>query len=326
MFVPGSRDPKNLDSAMRNALADSLQYILSETGSEAAFDAQRTAMESALREIRSHRVKPGVFGRYYKLVLALERGDLRNASVLFSEIIALSNVSPTLRVLRFDEQTLGADKALYAELIDPSPHGVPLFDSPKDEQWARFSDNVSNALDIIQTADPDLAAEIRCLAVEIVAAAPLDLPDARSFGSASSFMLWGALIVNAKLFNNATGMLQTIVHEAAHQLLFAYSIEEPLVTNAFDERYVSPLRSDPRPMDGVFHATFVTARVHYAFSKIRAVASRPRTRIDVPDIDSRLDTLKDLYFGGFQTIEQHAKLTETGRRIIEESREYMKAA
>ena len=38
-------------------------------------------------------------------------------------------------------------------------------------------------------------------------------------------------------------------------------LDEPLVQNAPDESYHSPLRADDRPMDGVFHATLVCARL-----------------------------------------------------------------
>ena len=41
-----------------------------------------------------------------------------------------------------------------------------------------------------------------------------------------------------------------------------------LVANEAEELYPSPLRNDPRPMDGVVHATYVIARMHYTMERL----------------------------------------------------------
>jgi hypothetical protein len=43
---------------------------------------------------------------------------------------------------------------------------------------------------------------------------------------------------------------------------------KPLVENEVEELYPSPLRSDPRPIDGVVYATYVTARMDYAVTSL----------------------------------------------------------
>jgi HEXXH motif-containing protein len=54
----------------------------------------------------------------------------------------------------------------------------------------------------------------------------------------------------------------------ARALLFGFGMGKPLVENHEHERYTSPLRGDPRPMDGVVHATYVVARMHYAVTRM----------------------------------------------------------
>ena len=77
-------------------------------------------------------------------------------------------------------------------------------------------------------------------------------------------------------------LLETLAHEAAHSLLFGIQISGPLVLNPDDARFASPLRVDLRPMDGVYHATFVSARMHFAMQELLASgllkgeADRPR--------------------------------------------------
>ncbi|MBL6431916.1 MAG: hypothetical protein HPM95_15385 [Alphaproteobacteria bacterium] len=68
------------------------------------------------------------------------------------------------------------------------------------------------------------------------------------------------------------------MHEAAHGTLFAMSPVEFYVFNPENERYSSPLRLDPRPLDGIYHATFVLARMHIAMRELVALAEPGRGR------------------------------------------------
>ena len=56
-------------------------------------------------------------------------------------------------------------------------------------------------------------------------------------------------------------MIDCLTHESAHAHLFSLSLGDSFVTNPDDELHLSPLRRDPRPLDGLFHATYVSARI-----------------------------------------------------------------
>ena len=91
-------------------------------------------------------------------------------------------------------------------------------------------------------------------------------------GGASSFSLWGALALNSEAHPDWWQYIPRLIHEYSHNLLFGIARNEPLVFNDPEERYESPLRQDLRPMDGIYHALFVSAREALA---MRAILSHP---------------------------------------------------
>jgi len=323
VFIPGSNDPIALDLAMRRALVESLGHIFSVAGSSLGLTA--ADINAVLSAIIAHRVKPGLFGRYYKLVLALENREMDRAQALSNEIRSIARHDQEFEVLMLTDADLGPEKEIYTDIIDPNPKGTPWIVSPGSSNG--FDARVADSMKVIEQGDAELSTELAGLVTQIVGASPFRGPGARPFGSASSLMLWGLLLINAERYDTVLEMIQGIVHESAHLLLFAHSIDEPLVTNAIDERFTSPLRRDPRPMDGVFHATFVTARLHCVNKRLREGFER----LEAPpfsrdELDQKLHLYRDLYFGGLETVQKHGKVTATGGRIIQETVDYMKAA
>ena len=57
---------------------------------------------------------------------------------------------------------------------------------------------IQEALALLDRAYPELAGELRALLREIVLAVGPDAPDANNFDGASAFMLWGAILLNAR--------------------------------------------------------------------------------------------------------------------------------
>lgn len=319
MFVPGTNDPGLLDRAMRTSVADSLDYILQAAGQHLALPPAQA--RSTIEAIHAHRVAPSLFGRYYKLVLAVQDGNYHQARELLTRISDTARHIPEFSADAYDEPSLGEDFELYAGLIDPNPGSSPWLCSPDPPE--PFGPRVTECLRLIAVADPALADELSGLVIQVVGAVPFKGPNARLFGSASSFMLWGLLVINLERYRTPADLVQGLVHEAAHLLLFAHSIDQPLVTNPIEERYLSPLRSDPRPMDGVFHATFVAARMHHVNRKLREAYSATFRPVPLDELDARLADLKERYFGALDTVRNHARLSSTGQQILQETLDYM---
>jgi HEXXH motif-containing protein len=135
--------------------------------------------------------------------------------------------------------------------------------------------------------------------------------------------MWGAITLNALRHTDAVDTATTIAHEAAHLLLFAEALHEPLVSNDESETFPSPLRRDPRPMDGIYHATFVVARTHFVLERITASNQFPRF---AGSIAANMVSLKESFAEGLSTVSRHARLTDTGRRLIDAATSYMSNA
>jgi HEXXH motif-containing protein len=324
-FLPGAGDPSHvLDEQVRRSLAESLAHIHDVAGGLmgcAALD-----MASCLSEIRAHRVHPGLFGRYYELVLALQAQRYRDAGGLLREIAALAAEHPELTILPFSDVSLGAeDVARYARLIDMA-EATPTLGTPSAQQYFGFERRVEAALSLIGRADAALAAELRGLIVQILGAVPPVLASARRLGGASSFMLWGAIFLNAVEYRTVLDLFEAIVHEGAHQLLFGLSRDEPLVTNPIEDRFDSPLRRDPRPMVGIFHATFVCARIHYAYRRLVEANPALLPAAEIELVEKRLEDQHRRFLSGYKTVHLEGRLTATGDRLLGAARAYMQRA
>jgi HEXXH motif-containing protein len=324
VFLPGSSPPPEaIEQGMRTALAASLEHV-HEVAAEAG-DGCRADLKAALIEIRSHRVHPALFGCYYESVLALQARRHGDAIRLLGEIVELAPHRPAIAILRFTEQDLGSEMARYARLIDLAHQPLALLASPEPDQWRDFEDRVEAALARIDTADPRLGAELRALVLQIIgAAAP---PNAsRSFEGASSFMLWGAVFLNVARYPTSLDLVGGLVHEGAHHLLFGLSRDEPLTENVRADRFESPLRREPRPMEGVFHATFVCARVHYAYRRLRGAPAEADAASELERIRERLEDHERRFWSGYETLRRHARLTATGKRILSAAHAYMQGS
>ena len=90
--------------------------------------------------------------------------------------------------------------------------------------------------------DADFHAEVRLLLRMIVLGAPAR--GARGFNGASTFFLWGAALLNANAKRSRMSLIDLVVHESSHVLLFGLAAEGALLRNSSNERYASPLRPD----------------------------------------------------------------------------------
>ena len=106
--------------------------------------------------------------------------------------------------------------------------------------------------------------------------------------------------------------IEHIVHEVSHLRLHAMFFQEKFVLNSNDEcKFKAPIRDDLRPMFGVFHATFVLARMIRTFKKLsfQGYASRFRDRLQLCQLQFEIG-LNSVYL-------EDAKFTDNGKLIRE---------
>jgi len=308
---------------MRDSLADSLAHI--HAAASRPMNVAEAVLAEGLSTIKAHRVGPGVFGRYHDVVIALQQRRYEHAGTLFREITALADEEPSFAPVPFTEEALGPDKERYARIIGLETASAAVLASPSREDWLAFEANVAAAMELIAEADAALAAELRALVVEVVAVGTNSGSGSRPFAGASSLMLWGAVLLNAERHRTRLDMIGGLVHEAAHQILFGLSIDRPLAENPIRERYGSPLRADPRPMDGIFHATFVCARIHYAYARLRDATKSRLDDAERRKIDERLGIYRQKFFDGLETVGRFGHLSANGHRIMRAATNYMQS-
>ena len=105
--------------------------------------------------------------------------------------------------------------------------------------------------------------------------------------------------------------------------IFGLCTHGPLHENDDVERYASPLRFDARPMDGIIHATYVTARMHLAVQRL--IESGVLNREQLAEARKANADNAKWFASGMETVDRHARLTPLGKEVMENARRYMAA-
>ena len=141
-------------------------------------------------------------------------------------------------------------------------------------------------------------------------------PGVRNFAGVTSFLLWGGTFMNTNAQKGRIECADYLVHEVTHGLLFALSASAPLVLNHLEERYPSPLRQDPRPMDGIYHATLVCGRL-LVFYK-RALESTLLADEERDLVLAKRPTVEASFRDGLKTVQEFGKLSDLGASYLHE--------
>ena len=188
---------------------------------------------------------------------------------------------------------------------------------------------IADALDLLRATCPALAAEVDELITTIIIAGAMqsgagsgdDEPFA--FQGSSALRAFGAILQDDQPDLNVMHCAASLIHEEAHTVLFALSPQEGVVENPDDERYASPLRDDPRPMEGIFHAMFVLARMVFGMSEMIASDKLDPTQLEAAEAIRRESV--PLFFDGLDTVHKHGVLTPQGALAVSEAEGYMSA-
>ena len=306
---------------MRERLEASLDYLVSEVSGSLAIDP--SLLEGFCERLRTGPVPPLAFGAYFELVLALESGELEAARQLLLEIAAAPNHAGGPIVLDLADPASDRAAGRYHRLIDTDPNEPFQVLPPPPELSLACRQRIAEAFALLERGDPELADEIRGLLREIVLAVGPIRPGSMTFDGASSFMLWGAIVLNPRMFQSSLDVAQALAHESGHNLLFGLCIDGSLVENDDEPRYTSPLRQDLRPMDGIVHATFVTARMHRSLLRLRA--SGVLSGGEDEQAGRLLAGHERNFAMGWAIVDREARLTQRGRSIMADARHHMQA-
>jgi hypothetical protein len=319
-FRPDAARARALNEGIQHRLATSLMALARACRGivpvdEDALGSQLAGLSGALT------VRPGVYLLYHQCLIAARRDDPDALAALLHRMKTISVEAPPFLVRNFGDGSLVAEEwDWYERALLTAPNTSIALASVPAPSFAAASDLLTAARHTLATAAPALAAEISMLINEVVLAGD-KIGVGSNFGGATSFQAWGALFLNASRHSTLVAMAEGLVHEAAHALLFALSSGEAMVENDSAERYPSPLRPDRRPMEGTFHATFVSARVCYAMEQLLAADTldfAPRQ-----EAASARDRARCAFDAGYAIVEAHARPTAIGRQAMDGAAAYM---
>ncbi|MEQ3625453.1 MAG: HEXXH motif-containing putative peptide modification protein [Celeribacter sp.] len=316
-FVPSTVEGEAIDASVHEDLAGSLAYLAEHMAP--AHPECAGALDAVAARIRDgQRLPPVAFGLYYQMGEAALTGDLDAAADIAQVLAQVPAAPPGLQVMRRG----GAEaQALWPVLEERfGPEEAAGFAPVSAELAQEFETRLNDGLALMQKTLPDLHGEITAILREVLLAqAPVGAK--MEFDGASHYQFWGLLLLNPNHHKTPLAVVEVLAHEAAHSLLFGLTRTEPLVLNPDDELFTSPLRIDPRPMDGIYHATFVSARMAWAMERM---SESPALPVELRHEAARLAAEDRANFAkGIGTVDAHGRLSTTGARIMDQARAYI---
>jgi hypothetical protein len=319
-FRPDPERGRLLYARIKDRLAESFRQIAAASSAVANIDdAQLAAFLDSIAH--SDKISPRFFAIYHEMLVAADEDDIAAVSHLFAQLVNAER-SESVPSYNLTDEYLGlGNSARYTRWADMDPE-TPMHLHPlTSDQFTRIAAITRDALALMDAGAPDVSGEIRSLLAEIVFASG-GVGDNLVFHGISSFYLWGTVVLNAEGHQTAVEVAQTLAHESSHMHLFAVALDSPLVRNPDEERYHSPLRLDLRPMDGIFHATYVTARMHYVLSRLLASGILSPAQVEQAQAASA-NHVKS-FRQGYEEVCSHGQLTELGQGLLASAHDYMR--
>jgi len=259
------------------------------------------------------RVPPTTVAAYYDLALACRR--------LQSVPAQPESPTPLITTLSGDFYR-PEDISAIIRWLDIEPNNAMALVAVGSAVLQRSKAEINQALQALQIGCPAMHAELIAITQEIILAQP-GANQRLNFRGASSFALWGAIALNPRAHQHWWDYVPSLVHESAHSVLFGLARKGPLVLNDPSDRFVSPLRSDPRPMDGIYHAAFVSAREAWVLSACIADPSLSGADFMTQKIIGSWAAVKkqslQAFYDCVQILYSKGRLTDLGQEILKDS-------
>lgn len=320
-FNPSAASGFALRAHFNDGFADSLEYLLSVCEPGVAFDAECAA--TLLSRIRSgSRESPCLYSLHFKLIEALQAEDTASAETLIKDMLDEAPAEDGIAVVSLGSRSCDRDTELVTSYFCEAD-SLFKYVEPDPAKAAQTEANLYGAMDDLRGFAPALAAEMEALVSTVILATGIQVAgdEPGEFESVTALRAFGAVLFNADSTASRLQCVVSLIHEHAHMVLFAHSPNEGVVTNSPDERYVSPLRCDARPVEGIFHQSFVLARMIYGMNLLRKLDTVSQHQRDFADefIAHNVPRFMD----AFDTLHRHAQFTPQGLDVIESSKAYM---
>ena len=261
---------------------------------------------------------PEAYAAYFDLVRIVQGASSQPTKKL-AETLARSarprDAGIAIRMLGFEEFGRAGTRETRAHFQTDSLRSTQMAAIPLHAH-ARIRRRLNDALGLIEARAPVAWSDVSRITTEIVAAYGVSR-GIMTFDGCSSLERYGSILVNMRRQRTRLVMAETLVHESAHSLLFALSCNDHRVLNPPTERHRSPLRIDPRPLDGIFHAVFVLARMHGFVAEVALhPGTTPAMRAEARKV---LAEREKSFRDGHSVLMEHARFSEIGRELLDDA-------
>ena len=313
--VPGKNDPKEFSFRYQWRLIESFKVYLTKVAE--SFRIPLSAQLEVVQQLDPKlRFSTEVFSLYVRLRDAYLQKDLHgifDALQLIKNFQLIRAYCPECRcesILTENWETLFVEEMRLSHPVDeekdPLTRSIRMFPLIQWNESDYPPRAVVEAKNLIQELDYGLWNEFEAYTTRI------KLFSGRVLSSVTSARFFGSIYIRLPYPEEDPLLFyfEFLVHEVSHLHLHAMMGEDPMVLNSDSERFTSPLRPDKRPMSGIFHATFVLARIVRAFRKFH---------VHNPHHLVALETLKkceNLLLEGLSTVDKYAQLSPQGRAIF----------
>ena len=269
-------------------------------------------------------LRPERFRDYFAVIRAVQaqkRRQIEGSARSLAKAGATVDPEVAIRPLSDVEFSKAEQRALRGDFASESLAGHQITRVP-DADVPATKARIEAALDLARRYAPQSYRLLTAITREIVPVRGR-VRNGMTFDGCSSVERWGAILINVRIKRSDLVLAETLVHESNHSYLFDLTNQDRLSENRFDERYKSPLRIDPRPIDGIFHACFVLAHM-YAFD--REVAECETAPEDLrAEADKVSKERAKAFNDGYSVLAEHAKLTEKGAELLDRVRQMVPA-
>ncbi len=320
-------------AALRVELEEMMKQSLAYLVAEAAPlpDAIAGACTVQLGRLHSASVDPVLFGLTAALRDAALADDLdeldRLRAVFATWDLAPSHppqagINPYVTVLgeeNYDSARIALLTGLYADDVGLTTRLI----APPADAVSTERPLIRRASDIIAEAAPHWFDEFNQLVSEVVLAVNDQSVEGRNFAGGSTFDLFGTILVNPTYRSGVAHYLMTLIHESSHQRLFCHHLDDEVVLNAPEERFTSPLRRQLRPMEGVFHAMWVSARMA-AFGTELLACPTIHFLLDAEErsaLEGEVQSARLAFSDAHDVVKTHGMLTPLGQRLVDDAAE-----
>lgn len=301
---------EELQTTIMRSFFNSLSYLSEHLGGTNALEYKNIA--AAKNILKRH---PLLFVRYLDLVNAVETNNQDSITKCADLVKETCQQTSELKICNYSKVDLGEDYGKIANILFGTSYGTQPIVELSEQEFRTSKEIYTEALELVNKYHILAAAEIDAFWSRVYLGKSNKENGATGFGGVSSLMVWGGAFANAKHYQDLLQAADFFVHESTHALLFALSHEEPLVLNNITDVYPSPLRSDPRPMDGIFHASLVCARV-CEFYYLLAQDDDSESKDKIIQLSQRN---KASFYDGLTTIQKDGLLSAQAKELVDQA-------